>query len=102
MYQFSLKAYSVVFKDALSKADPADDLDGRILNLLDSITYQVIMAFFISVRWTGITLPKYYSLRVDVFFFLMSILSGLPQPFVKPDLSYYFWTDPSVVQLLLL
>lgn len=43
MYQFSLKAYSVVFKDALAKADPADDLDGRIINLQDSITYQVII-----------------------------------------------------------
>lgn len=46
MYQFSLKAYSVVFKDALAKADPAEDLDSRILNLLDSITYQV--TFFIN------------------------------------------------------
>lgn len=45
MYQFSLKAYSVVFKDALTKATPADDLESRIINLLDSITFQVIIDF---------------------------------------------------------
>lgn len=41
MYQFSLKAYSVVFKDALAKAEPADDLEVRVRNLLDSITFSV-------------------------------------------------------------
>lgn len=41
MYQFSLKAYSVVFKDALAKAEPAPELDARVLNLLDSITFCV-------------------------------------------------------------
>lgn len=43
MYQFSLKAYSVVFKDALNKADPADDLESRVRNLLDSITFAVFV-----------------------------------------------------------
>lgn len=47
MYQFSLKAYSVVFKYALAQASPADDLESRILNLLDSITFQVIIDFII-------------------------------------------------------
>ncbi|KAI8425206.1 hypothetical protein MSG28_007028, partial [Choristoneura fumiferana] len=31
MYQFSLKAYNVVFKDALAKAEQADDLEARVL-----------------------------------------------------------------------
>ncbi|KAL0819776.1 hypothetical protein ABMA28_007817 [Loxostege sticticalis] len=43
MYQFSLKAYSVVFKDALARAEPADDLEGRVRNLLDSITFSVFV-----------------------------------------------------------
>nr|XP_049704637.1 dynein beta chain, ciliary-like [Helicoverpa armigera] len=43
MYQFSLKAYSVVFKDALAKADPADELEARVMNLLDSITFAVFV-----------------------------------------------------------
>lgn len=43
MYQFSLKAYSVVFKDALSKAEPSDELDVRVANLLDSITFAVFV-----------------------------------------------------------
>ncbi|XP_028032579.1 dynein beta chain, ciliary-like isoform X2 [Bombyx mandarina] len=43
MYQFSLKAYSVVFRDALARAEPADDLEGRVRNLLDSITFSVFV-----------------------------------------------------------
>lgn len=43
MYQFSLKAYSVVFKDALLKAEPSDELDVRVANLLDSITFAVFV-----------------------------------------------------------
>lgn len=43
MYQFSLKAYSVVFKDALARAEVADDLEGRVKNLLDSITFSVFV-----------------------------------------------------------
>lgn len=43
MYQFSLKAYSVVFKDALARAEPSEDLEGRVRNLLDSITFAVFV-----------------------------------------------------------
>ncbi|XP_057654279.1 dynein beta chain, ciliary-like [Diorhabda carinulata] len=43
IYQFSLKAFSVVFKDGLSKAVPAEKLKDRVLNLLDSITFSVFM-----------------------------------------------------------
>ncbi|CAK1583483.1 unnamed protein product [Parnassius mnemosyne] len=43
MYQFSLKAYSVVFKEALVRAPAADDLEARVRNLLDSITFAVFV-----------------------------------------------------------
>lgn len=43
MYQFSLKAYSVVFKDALVKATPSEELEARVINLLDSITFAVFV-----------------------------------------------------------
>lgn len=43
IYQFSLKAYSVVFKDALSKALPNKKLIQRVANLLDSITFSVYL-----------------------------------------------------------
>ncbi|CAH1116455.1 unnamed protein product [Phaedon cochleariae] len=43
IYQFSLKAFSVVFKDALSKALPGEKLKDRVINLLDSITFSVFM-----------------------------------------------------------
>lgn len=41
IYQFSLKAFSVVFQKAISKAEPADDVDTRVRNLIDCITYSV-------------------------------------------------------------
>ncbi|XP_053308775.1 dynein axonemal heavy chain 9 [Spea bombifrons] len=41
MYQFSLKAFSVVFQQAVQKA-PADEvLKQRVMNLIDSITFSV-------------------------------------------------------------
>lgn len=43
MYQFSLKAFTVVFKDAIAKAEVAEELFVRINNLVESITYQVFM-----------------------------------------------------------
>lgn len=43
IYQFSLKAFSVVFKDALARAEPAEKLKDRVVNLLDSITFSVFM-----------------------------------------------------------
>ncbi|RZC39341.1 MT, DHC N2, AAA 7, DHC N1 and/or AAA 9 domain containing protein [Asbolus verrucosus] len=43
IYQFSLKAFSVVFKVALSRAEPAEKLKDRVVNLLDSITFAVFM-----------------------------------------------------------
>ncbi|XP_037134453.1 dynein heavy chain 9, axonemal [Syngnathus acus] len=41
MYQFSLKAFSVVFQKAVVKAEPDDDLKQRVSNLIDSITSSV-------------------------------------------------------------
>ena len=41
MYQFSLKAFSVVFDKAIAKAESNNDVQKRVENLTDSITYQV-------------------------------------------------------------
>ncbi|XP_051731342.1 dynein axonemal heavy chain 9-like isoform X1 [Ctenopharyngodon idella] len=41
MYQFSLKAFSVVFQKAVLKAEPDETLKQRVLNLIDSITSSV-------------------------------------------------------------
>uniref|UniRef100_A0A087YME5 Dynein axonemal heavy chain 17 n=1 Tax=Poecilia formosa TaxID=48698 RepID=A0A087YME5_POEFO len=39
MYQFSLKAFGVVFQKAVLKADPDETLRQRVSNLIDSITF---------------------------------------------------------------
>lgn len=41
IYQFSLKAFSVVFQKAIAKADPSDEVRIRVNNLIDCITYSV-------------------------------------------------------------
>ena len=43
MYQFSLKAFKVVFSKAIEKATPSDDIRQRVNNLIDSITYNVFV-----------------------------------------------------------
>jgi len=43
IYQFSLKAFTTVFKDAISRTEPADTLNARVINLIDSITFSVFM-----------------------------------------------------------
>ncbi|RZF49077.1 hypothetical protein LSTR_LSTR008363 [Laodelphax striatellus] len=45
IYQFSLKAFSVVFQNAIEKAEPAPagDVQQRVINLIDCITYFVFM-----------------------------------------------------------
>ena len=43
MYQFSLKAFKVVFSKAIEKAEPAEDIKQRVNNLIDSITYSVFI-----------------------------------------------------------
>ena len=43
LYQFSLKAFRVVFQNAIDRAVPADDVKTRVANLIDSITYLVFM-----------------------------------------------------------
>lgn len=43
IYLFSLKAFSTVFKDALARAEPAEKLQQRVFNLLDTITFSVFM-----------------------------------------------------------
>ncbi|KAG7310430.1 hypothetical protein JYU34_003208 [Plutella xylostella] len=41
IYQFSLKAFSVVFQKAISRAEPAEEVSQRIKNLIDCISYSV-------------------------------------------------------------
>lgn len=43
IYQFSLKAFTVVFKDAIVKAPLDEDEAARVLGLIDSITFSVFM-----------------------------------------------------------
>jgi dynein heavy chain len=43
MYQFSLKAFKVVFAKAIEKAEPAEDVKARVINLIDCITYSVFI-----------------------------------------------------------
>ncbi|XP_033732158.1 dynein beta chain, ciliary-like [Pecten maximus] len=43
MYQFSLKAFSVVFEKAIDRAEPAEDVKTRVNNLIDCISYSVFM-----------------------------------------------------------
>ncbi|XP_059938625.1 dynein axonemal heavy chain 9 isoform X2 [Mesoplodon densirostris] len=41
MYQFSLKAFNIVFQKAVEKAAPAESLKERVANLIDSITFSM-------------------------------------------------------------
>ncbi|XP_008853923.1 dynein heavy chain 9, axonemal [Nannospalax galili] len=41
MYQFSLKAFSIVFQKAVERAAPGENLKERVTNLIDSITFSV-------------------------------------------------------------
>lgn len=41
LYQFSLKAFSTVFQNAIKFAEPADGLSKRVATLIDSVTYLV-------------------------------------------------------------
>ncbi|OAJ37788.1 hypothetical protein BDEG_21780 [Batrachochytrium dendrobatidis JEL423] len=43
MYQYSLNAYKVVFKNAINRADSSEDIKERVLLLIDSITYMVFV-----------------------------------------------------------
>lgn len=43
IYQFSLKAFSVVFQNAIATAIKSDHLPTRVLNLIDNITFCVFM-----------------------------------------------------------
>ncbi|BHF75205.1 Dynein heavy chain 9, axonemal [Sparganum proliferum] len=41
IYQFSLKAFSIVFDTAMDRATPAEEVKERVANIIDSITYSV-------------------------------------------------------------
>ena len=41
MYQFSLKAFNVVFAKSIERAEKSDNVKARVNNLIDSVTYSV-------------------------------------------------------------
>uniref|UniRef100_A0A4X2LFE0 Dynein axonemal heavy chain 17 n=1 Tax=Vombatus ursinus TaxID=29139 RepID=A0A4X2LFE0_VOMUR len=41
MYQFSLKAFSIVFQKAVQRTDPNENLQRRVASLIDNITFSV-------------------------------------------------------------
>ncbi|XP_055096955.1 dynein axonemal heavy chain 17 [Symphalangus syndactylus] len=43
IYQFSLKAFNVVFEKAIQRTTPAKEVKQRVINLTDEITYSVYM-----------------------------------------------------------
>ncbi|KYO41015.1 hypothetical protein Y1Q_0014129 [Alligator mississippiensis] len=43
IYQFSLKAFNVVFEKAIQRTTPAEEVKQRVANLTDEITYSVFM-----------------------------------------------------------
>ncbi|CAB3368449.1 Hypothetical predicted protein [Cloeon dipterum] len=43
IYQFSLKAFSIVFQKAIERASPAEEVRLRVRNLIDCITHSVFM-----------------------------------------------------------
>ncbi|XP_075760265.1 dynein axonemal heavy chain 17 isoform X2 [Pelodiscus sinensis] len=43
IYQFSLKAFNVVFEKAIQRTVPAEDVKQRVVNLTDEITYSVFV-----------------------------------------------------------
>ncbi|XP_019398323.1 PREDICTED: dynein heavy chain 17, axonemal [Crocodylus porosus] len=43
IYQFSLKAFNVVFETAIQRTTPAEEVKQRVANLTDEITYSVFM-----------------------------------------------------------
>uniref|UniRef100_A0A8C2LLZ8 Dynein axonemal heavy chain 17 n=1 Tax=Cricetulus griseus TaxID=10029 RepID=A0A8C2LLZ8_CRIGR len=43
IYQFSLKAFNVVFEKAIQNTMPAEEVKQRVMNLTDEITYSVFM-----------------------------------------------------------
>uniref|UniRef100_A0A8C5QH48 AAA+ ATPase domain-containing protein n=1 Tax=Leptobrachium leishanense TaxID=445787 RepID=A0A8C5QH48_9ANUR len=43
MYQFSLKAFNIVFHKAVQHSQPSDDVQARVNNLIDSVTYSTFI-----------------------------------------------------------
>lgn len=41
IYQFSLKAFSVVFQKAIARAEQSENVEIRVRNLIDCISYSV-------------------------------------------------------------
>ncbi|XP_043921477.1 dynein axonemal heavy chain 11 [Protopterus annectens] len=43
IYQFSLKAFNIVFHKAIERAEKSEDVNERVMNLIDCITYSVFL-----------------------------------------------------------
>ncbi|XP_039265498.2 dynein beta chain, ciliary-like [Styela clava] len=43
IYQFSLKAFNVVFSKAIERAEKSDELKTRVVNLIDTVTFSVFV-----------------------------------------------------------
>ncbi|PSN46658.1 Dynein beta chain [Blattella germanica] len=69
IYQFSLKAFSVVFQKAIEKATPAEDVTIRVKNLIDCITYSV----FIAKNCSVISMKGTSDISVETFYFHFTI-----------------------------
>ena len=72
IYQFSLKAFSVVFDMAIERAEPAtspnpdEAIKERLRNLIDQITYQVIL--YTTRGYYNSTYSKYsYNFEIYVY-----------------------------------
>lgn len=59
IYQFSLKAFSVVFQKAIARAEQSDDVIVRVKNLIDCISYSV---FQYTSRGMCVAFLLFYSL----------------------------------------
>ncbi|KAJ8921300.1 hypothetical protein NQ315_013774 [Exocentrus adspersus] len=81
IYQFSLKAFSVVFQKAIAKAEPADTVTERVNNLISCISFSVFQyttrglfecdkLIFASQMTFQILLMKEEVLSTDLDFFL--------------------------------
>lgn len=43
MYQYSLNSYKVVFKNAINRSDPSEDIKERVGILIEAITFMVFV-----------------------------------------------------------
>lgn len=67
IYQFSLKAFSVVFQKAIARADQSDDVIVRVRNLIECISYSVY-------QYTSRGMCLVFNILIIVLFVLFIVL----------------------------